>query len=229
MTAPGQMFEMETIEVNGVRDPRLEARPGHPAHLLDRLASPRETRLPGLRGRADQLRASTTASLPTLAHRLGGARRPQGRPGGDRHAQPARVGHRLLGRHHRSVPSSCRSTPGGPSEELAYGLADSGARWPSSTRSASSALRPHLDELDDLDHVIVASEDAGTPIDLGRTARSHRRRSPSPSCSASVDPAATLPEVDDRARRRRHDLLHLGHHRASPRARSAPTATRSPT
>ena len=90
--------------------PDVEDRAGHPPGGARALRPPRRQGLPGLRGRADHLRRA----LPDRGRPGPRPHRPvrhhQGRPGGHRHAQPARVGHGLLGldrRRGRRRPPQC--------------------------------------------------------------------------------------------------------------------------
>ena len=102
----------------GGPDPHLEERAGHPPVGTGAVGPPRGQGLPGLRGRAGDLRRALRD------RRLAGSRpgRPvrhqQGRPGGHRHAEPARVGGGVLGHH-------LGRRGGGPDQRLVDG---SGAR-----------------------------------------------------------------------------------------------------
>ena len=80
-------------------------------------------------------------------------------------------------------------------EELAYGLTDSGSSVAIVDVERLARLRPQLDELDGLHHVIVSSEDRQQPIDLGPP---HDRIDviAYDELLAEPDPAVELPEVE---------------------------------
>ena len=97
LTAPGQMFEMETLTIRSVPTRTWKTAPATLRSVLE---------LSALHGDKDFLvyedeRISFSEHFQQVAALSPGPRRPvrdrQGRPGGHRHAQPARVGHRLLG------------------------------------------------------------------------------------------------------------------------------------
>ena len=90
---------MEELTIRGIPTRTWKSAPATLRAVLELSALHGRQGLPRLRGRADHLRRA----LPHRRRPRPRPRRPvrdhQGRPGGHRHAQPARVGHRLLGLH----------------------------------------------------------------------------------------------------------------------------------
>ena len=120
----------------------------------------RRRRLPGLRGRAHHLRPALPARRHLGPPAPGRLRDRKGRPGGHRHAQPPRMGRRLLG-------GGRGRRRGGPAQRLVdrrgagYGLADSGAVVAFVDAERAHRLRPHLADLADLRAIVVADEHRG--------------------------------------------------------------------
>ena len=222
LTAPGQIFEIEELDHTGHPHPDVEDRPGH-------LAS-RPRALP-LHGDKDFLVyederitfAEHFRTVATLAHALGDRiRRHQGRPGGHRHAQPARVGHGLLGLHRggcrRRAPQRLvdRRRTGLRPERLGDdgGLRRRGAPGPYPPPSRRDPRAPgHGGVLRGAPGRTAAggrprarpwTGRVGTPAG-GPVRRPHRGRQRGRHPSRGIH----------RSRRRRHHLLHLGHHRAA--------------
>ena len=167
-----------------------------------------DTGLPRVRGRAHHLRgalphrgdhrrascAPASASSPATVSPSPCATCPSG---------PWRSG----GRPWRAA-SWCRSTPGGRAPSCTTGWPTRAPPWPSSTRRASTACMPHLAELPDLRAVVVTHEDRTTVPGAARRARAHRVLRRAGRHPGGDGDAARR---DHRARRRRHDLLHVGH------------------
>ena len=222
LTAPGGPFEMEDVVVRGVPHPHVEVGPGHPPRRVRAVRPPRGQGLPRLRGRAGHVRGA----LPDRGRPGPPARRPvrhpARRPGGHRHAEPARVGHGLLGHDHRRGG-------GRPPQRLVDRARSSPTAWPtpapgwsSSTRSARAASATTSADLPGLEAMIVTCEehdpDSGgrAPAVGGLLDRGGAGPLPVvPFAEVVGTPAddATLVGGGHRPRRRRHHLLHLGHHR----------------
>ena len=98
LTAPGQIFEMEDRRDPRRPHPGVEARA--PGPLQDVLELSRATATPTSSSTrtSGSPSTSTTGSPPPLPVASSDARRHRGGPRGHRHAQPARVGRRVLGR-----------------------------------------------------------------------------------------------------------------------------------
>jgi hypothetical protein len=109
--------------------------------------------------------------------------------------------------------------------ELEYGLLDSGAKTVIVDVERYERLAEHFDNCPDLERVYVSrsKEEIAHPY-VSRSGDGDRlpQRLGQAGRKAAVDRGAL-------GRRRRDDLLHLGHHRVSPRAPSAPTATSTAT
>ena len=151
--------------------------------------------------------ARSTRSARTARRPL---RREQGRPGRHRHAQLPRVGHRASPPSPRSAPSSVSLNAWWTEDELDYALEDCGATRAHRRLRAGRARRGRVPAARRPDPRRARAGDlAPTASTAGRTC---------------VVPGAPMPDVDDRPRRRRHDPLHVRHHRAARRARCPPTA-----
>ena len=128
LTAPGQMFEMEEVEIRGIPHPHVEARPAVAARRCSSRAAPTATHVPRVRGRVDSRfdgalpprppRSPTDSSTTSACARATVspsrcATSPSGRSRSGRRPPPA--------------PSSCRSTRGGRGPSSSTGSSDSGA------------------------------------------------------------------------------------------------------
>ena len=222
LTAPGQIFEMEELDIRGVPTRTWKNAPATLRAVLELSARPRRQGLPRLRGRADHLRRALPHRLPPWPTPLRRPRSASSRATGwPSPCATCPSGSWPSGPPSPSAPSSYPSTPGGRGAELRLrARATRAPRWSSSTRSAS-ADPPPPGEL---------ARPPGRDRRRRATARRRARRSavieppgaearvpvvPSPRRSATSDEAATPPDVDHRPGRRRHHLLHLGHHRAA--------------
>ena len=224
LTAPGQTFEMEEVSLRGIPTRTWKTAPATLRNVLE---------LSALHGDKDFLvyedeRLHLRRALP---HRRRPGPRPgrpvrdhQGRPGGHRHAQPARVGHGLLGHHRRRGRGRAPqrlvdgSRAGLRPERLGH------ARWRSWTRSAGTGSSPTSARSPTCGAMIVCCEQpdagGGRRVATGSTVDRGTGRDPLPvvpfaerrrACPADADP----PRGGHRARRRRHHLLHLRHHRSA--------------
>ena len=217
---PGSPFEMEESDIRGVRTRVWKNAPPTLRDAFCSAAPHGERDLPGLRGRAGELRRlrARRACLAAALQRRG---RRQGRPRRHRHAQPAGMAGRLL-----------RRLLAGAHRDAAQCLVDRARSWntawpipaprsPSSTPSGSSGLAEHLHDCPALERVFVSREAETSRIRKVDQAR--RRRSARSTAGRSL-PDRPLPDVPTRSRGRRHHLLHLRHDREARRARSARTA-----
>jgi long-chain acyl-CoA synthetase len=192
MTRPGAVFEMEAAEVNGIS---MRVWKNAPPTLRDILNSSRRHAERDFLVYEDEriTFAEHFAMAATFAQRLEaiGVRR------GDRVAIAMRNlpewvvafwGAICLGA--LVVPLNAWWT----AEELIYGLVDSGSSVAVVDAERLARLRPHLDQLDGLAHVIVASENRGSTVDLGPP--HHRvQLSSFETFQGDVEPTAELPEV----------------------------------
>ena len=222
LTAPGAPFEMDEVGHPGRGDARLEARPAEPPGGARSQPGPRRPGVPGVRGRAPDLRRALPRRPATWPRSCATASASSRATASPSPCGTSPSGRWPSGRRPRRAPSSCRSTRGGPGPSSSTASTDSGSsralRRPRpgssgspTTSRASPALRA----------VIVARAEAGAAL--------AGRRAAFDDVLGDVPADAALPAVDHRPRRRRDDLLHVGHDRAARRARSAPTATSAPT
>jgi len=113
------------------------------------------------------------------------------------------------------------------SDELAYGLADSGTTVVFVDEERLERLQPTLDELSELSTVVVISDDVNRAPQLGH-AHSRIRIMSYDDVLGAIDPEVTLPDVaigaDDDA-----TMFYTSGTTGRPRVRSARTATPSPT
>ena len=143
VTAPGERFETDEVDIRGVDYTIFRNAPAVAARDLRDDPPAGRRRLPRLRGRAAGRFADVVAEVDALGAALVeryGVQ--QGRPGRHRHAQLPRVGRRASRPSRRSAPSPCRSTPGGPTDELDYALEDCGADGAHRRRRAGRAQPP---------------------------------------------------------------------------------------
>ena len=217
LTAPGQLFEMDEVEIRGVPTRVWKNAPGTLRNVLDLSSLARRQDPRRVRGRDDLLRPITTAWPPTFAHRLIDE---YGVQKGDRVALAMRNFPEWLVAFWGATAAGAIIVPlnawwTGP--ELEYGIKDSGAKVLVADEERAQRLRPYSDLGLDADHRRPQRASAGRRrASVGRRPRRGRRRRHAARCR-------------HRSRRRRHDLLHVGHHWVSRRARSAPTATSAPT
>ena len=209
ITAPGQMFEMEDVEIRGVPTRVWKNCPRQSARGPGAVPGPRRHRLSRLRGRAHDLRGA----LPDRGrHRRRAARplrRRARRPGRHRHAQPPRVGHGLLGRgRRRRRGGAAQRVVDEPRAPLRTGrLGDQGRlrrRGPARAPGTAPGRAPR------------PPSGRGHPRGPHRGTGHARRAGP----RRLLHGAGGRPERrhhparrDHRARRRRHHLLHVGHDR----------------
>jgi long-chain acyl-CoA synthetase len=126
MTAPGQMFETERASQYTVIEMTVwKNAPATLRQMLDLSLFHAIARLPRLRRSALHLRRALPLGRhvgPTTHRRW----RDEGRPRGHRRAQPSPSGSSPFGERSSRAPSSCRSTRWWTTDELIYGLNDSG-------------------------------------------------------------------------------------------------------
>ena len=108
-------------------------------------------------------------------------------------------------------------------DEIIYGLEDSGAKVLVVDTKRFARIADAVDDIDTLERVYLTDAD---PADLSGGTPSSKLR---PFSELVAEPTDIFPDGADRRGRPRGDLLHLGHHRADRRARSARTARWSPT
>ena len=217
VTAPGERFEIETIEVGGVP---VKAFKHAPPSLRELFATARDRgrrHLPRLRGRALELRRGDgarrchgRAAGRSLRHR---ARR----SGGHRHAELPRVGHRVRGHHldRCRVGVAQRVVDRRRARLRPRGLRRHGADRRRRARRAGPRDRrsPRLPR--------------ARGASAGRAARGRRP------LGGPARPRGADARRRRHARPRRHDPLHVRHHRASqgggvhpPRRRAGPDGLR---
>ncbi len=210
LTAPGQMFEMEEVEIRGVPTRVWKNCPGQPARRPRALARPRRHRLPRLRGRAHHLRGALPhrrRHRPGAAATASASRRATGWPSP---CATCPSGPWPSGARRRPAGWSCPSTPGGPAPSSTTGCTTRERPWPSSTPRASTACAPTSPSSPTCGPWSSPTR-TGRPVPTlpgvagagGPLRRAGRRR--------PTGATSTLPDVDHRARGRRHHLLHLGH------------------
>ena len=222
LTAPGQAFEMETLTIRGVPTRTWKSAPATLRSVLE---------LSALHGEKDFLvyedeRVSFAEHFRIAA---GLARTLIDRFGvqpGDRVAIAMRNLPEWVMAFWASIAAGAVVVPlnawwTGP--ELAYGLSDSGTTVVFTDEERRERILPHLAEIPQLRTVVVCCEDPD-PNGGRRPAQGSSADRPGGEpvpvipfgeLTAALPEASTLPEVDHRARRRRHHLLHLGHHRTT--------------
>ena len=191
MTAPGQMFEMETVEVRGVPTRVWKYTP---ATLRDILEGSRKfADRDFLVYEDERLNFTEHYSLvANLAHRL----QALGVEKGDRVAIAMRNLPEWVVAFWATVSLGAIAVPLNAwwtAEELLYGLTDSGASVAFVDLERLDRLRPLLDHAEYLRHVVVTSEDRGAPIDLGALP-SRVTLATFSDTMGEVDPQAELPE-----------------------------------
>ena len=158
LTAPGQLFEMEEVDIRGVPTRVWKNCPASLQGDPRALPRPRRHRLSRLRGRAHHLRGA----LPHRGDDRPGAARPlrrrARRPCGHRHAQPPGVGHGVLGRgrgrRRGGAPERVVDEPRAP---LRAGGSGTTAAFVDAARL--ERLAAHLADLPELRAVVVTHED----------------------------------------------------------------------
>jgi steroid-24-oyl-CoA synthetase len=193
MTAPGQIFETERTEVAGVEMTVWRHAPASLRQVLD-LSLGHGTRdflvYEGQRFTFDEhYRAAAT-----LARRLGDL----GIAKGDRVVIAARNLPQWVIAFWGIVSIGAVAVPLNAwwtGEELAYGLSDSAATLAVVDEERLGRIRPHLEGLDYLSHVVVIAEEPGRPARLGEP---HDRVTIADfdSVLGEVAPDATPPSVD---------------------------------
>ena len=162
LTAPGQDFEMQEPDHPGHPHPHLEVGSGHSPISARAVHPPRGQGLPGVRRRAGLLRRALPDRLPDWPAPSSTASGVQPRrPCGHRHAQPARVGHGLLGLHRRR---GRRRAAQCLVDRRRTGLRTVLTRvraWSSPTRSAVSGSSPTSARHPDLRTLVVCCEEPG--------------------------------------------------------------------
>lgn len=192
MTAPGQVFETERTVVGGVEMSVWKHAPGNLRQVLDLSLAHAPRDFIVYEGRRytfdDHYRAAAT-----LAHRLIRL----GLTKGDRVAVAARNlpewviafwGVVIAGGV--VVPLNAWWT----GEELTYGLTDSGATVAVVDEERLTRLRPHLDELSYLAHLVVVADEPGGTARLGE-AHDRVRTHDFDDLLGPIAPDATAPEV----------------------------------
>ena len=123
VTGPGRPFEVVEAEVLGRRAKVFENAPPSLRALFDTARARGDATFLVYEDErwsfAEVMARRSTPSPPLLVERYGVA---PGRPRRHRHAQLPRVGRSPSPPSPRSARSPCRSTPGGPTDELDYGL-----------------------------------------------------------------------------------------------------------
>jgi long-chain acyl-CoA synthetase len=165
MTASGQIFEMEEVSVRGVTTRAWKHAPRHLKAVLDLSLNHADKDFIVYEDERYSFERHFRYAA-TVAHRLQEA----GVERGDRVAIAARNlpewafffwGTMAAGAI--AVPLNAWWT----GDELAYGLRDSGTKVVLVDEDRLERIRPHLDELPSLTHVIVVSEHRGVAPDLG--------------------------------------------------------------
>ncbi|HWD95762.1 MAG TPA: class I adenylate-forming enzyme family protein [Acidimicrobiales bacterium] len=193
LTAPGQLFETERAVVNGIEMTVWKCAPAHLGQILD---------LSLRHGDLDFLVYEDThytydqhyRIVSTLAARLLDA----GVAKGDRVAIAARNLPEWVMAFWASSIAGSVVTPLNAwwtTDELVYGLEDSGTSVLFVDEERLERVRDHLDDLERLTTVVVMSEEPGRPARLGR-AMSRVRVIDFHDFLGDVDPAATPPGVD---------------------------------
>ncbi len=202
LTAPGQMFEMEEIEIRGVRTRVWKQAPPSLRSVLE---------ISAMHGDKDFIVyedermtfAEHFAAAATLSHVLVDR---FGIAPGDRVAIAMRnlpewiiAFWATIAAGAVAVPLNAWST--GP--ELAYGLADSGTRVAFVDEERRERIAPHADDMPDLQHVVVVSETpapgggrtVATGGELARTAGAAVPVLPFPEVLGTPPAGVALPEV----------------------------------
>jgi long-chain acyl-CoA synthetase len=193
LTAPGQLFETERAVVNGIEMTVWKCAPAHLGQILD---------LSLRHGDLDFLVYEDThytydqhyRIVSTLAARLLDA----GVAKGDRVAIAARNLPEWVMAFWASSIAGSVVTPLNAwwtTDELVYGLEDSGTSMLFVDEERLERVRDHLDDLERLTTVVVMSEEPGRSARLGR-AMSRVRVIDFDDFLGDVDPAATPPGVD---------------------------------
>ena len=235
LTAPGQIFEMEVVDIRGVPTRIWKNAPPTLRSVFDMSAAHGDATFVVYEDErttfAEHYRMRLDARPPAARH----LRRRKRRPGRHRHAEHPRVDHRLLGRRRSPAPSSCRSTRGGAARSCATASRTRAPRSPSSTPNACERLRPFLGGLDDPPgRSIVADEhrtELKAPLDRLRAAGRHAAdpRMALPARPRHRSPTMPRPRRHHRPRGRRHHLLHVGHDRAPEGCGRHPSQHDAPT
>ncbi len=193
MTAPGQMFEIEQAVVNGVEMSVWKHAPTNLRQILD--MSLNHANVDFLVYEHQRFTFNEHYRIAaTLAHRF----QAMGVTKGDRVAIAARNLPQWVSAFWGAMITGAVVVPLNAwwtSDELAYGLSDSGSTVVVVDEERLERLRPLLDDLDFLTTVIVISEDPSRPPELGVP---HDRVSivGFDEALGDVDPAATPPDVE---------------------------------
>ena len=192
MTAPGQMFEMETVDVRGIP---TRVWKNTPPTLRDVLRSSKRFGSRDFIVYEDERLSFEEhfAHAATFAQRL----HESGVTKGDRVAIAMRNLPEWIIAFWGAICVGAIVVPLNAwwtSEELLYGLTDSGSSVAILDVERFQRLKEHLDEVDGLHRVIVASEDRGAAIDVSGA---HERLEVSAFLEflGDVDPEAELPDV----------------------------------
>jgi long-chain acyl-CoA synthetase len=165
LTAPGQMFELDTAVIRGVEERVWKHAPATLRVVLDLSLNHADKDFLVYEGeRYSFERQYRVAS--TFAHRLLGL----GVEKGDRVAIAARNLPEWVFAFWGAVTAGAICVPLNAwwtGEELAYGLSDSGSAVVIIDEGRLERIRPHLDELDFLREIIVVSEQRGQRPELG--------------------------------------------------------------
>ena len=114
VTAPGERFEIDVIDVDGVPTKVFKHAPPSLREVFATARARERRDLPRLRGRALDLHRGDAPRRRARRPARRSLRRAARRSGGGRHAQLPRVGDQPSPPSRRSAPSRCRSTRGGP-------------------------------------------------------------------------------------------------------------------
>ena len=165
LTAPGQMFEMETVAIRGVDYRVWKHAPSSLKTVLD--LSLRYPEVDFLVYEDERYTFSQHYRMAaTLAHRLIDF----GVVKGDRVAIAARNLPEWVAAFWGSVLSGAITVPINAwwtGEELAYGLSDSGSKVAIVDEARLERMRPNLDQMPDLEQILVITEHRGQKPELG--------------------------------------------------------------
>ena len=165
MTAEGQMFEMANVEIRGITYRTWKNAPGSLKTILD--LSLRHATNDFLVYEGERI---TFARHYAMASTLGQRLIDLGVSKGDRVAIAARNLPEWVVAFWGSVVSGAITVPLNAwwtGEELAYGLTDSGTSVAIVDEARLERIRPHLDAMTELTHILVITEHRGQKPDLG--------------------------------------------------------------
>jgi len=165
MTGPGQIFEVSTADINGITYKVWKHAPATMRNVLD-MSLNHATRdflvYEDQRYTFDEhYRHAATLAHQLLAH---------GVQKGDRVAIASRNLPQWVMAFWASVISGAVCVPVNAwwtTDELTYGLNDSGAKVVFVDEERLERIRPHLDDCPELEHIVVMSEQAGKRSELG--------------------------------------------------------------